>query len=156
MAEEQPPERNVTIQSTVNVGTATDQTSVRGAQVSVQSAREVHVHSAPAAPLQPALHQLRAPIGFVGREQEIDQLVRALTKTSGTAAISGVRGMGGIGKTELAYKVAHKLRIAFPDAQLLIELRGASKDPLPSAQALQTIIRAFEREARLPDDVAQL
>jgi hypothetical protein len=46
--------------------------------------------------LSPALHQLRAPVNdFVGREQEIDQLVQALSKaaTSGAAAaISGVRG----------------------------------------------------------------
>ncbi len=37
----------------------------------------------------------------------------------------------------------------FPDAQLLIELRGASSTPLSAEQALQTVIRAFEREATL-------
>jgi len=158
MADEQPPERNVNIESTVNVGTATDQTTVSGTNVSVGSAREVHVHSAPAAPLQPALHQLRAPVGdFVGREQEIAKLVQALTKTSSaTAAISGVRGMGGIGKTELAYAAAQRLAGHFPDAQLLIELRGASANPLTPEAALQTAIRAFERKVKLPGDLGQL
>jgi len=108
----------------------------------------------------PALHQLRAPVSdFVGREREIDQLVQALSRAASggaAAAISGVRGMGGIGKTELARVVAHRLKETFPDAQILIELRGASSSPLTPEQALQTVIRAFEREAKLPDDLSQL
>jgi hypothetical protein len=110
--------------------------------------------------LAPALHQLRAPVrDFVGREQEIDQLVQALSTAaiSGTAAtISGVRGMGGIGKTELAHVVAHRLKDIFPDAQLVVELRGASNNPATPEQALQAVIRSFEREAKLPDDLSQL
>ena len=85
--------------------------------------------------LPPALHQLRAPVNdFVGRDAEITQLVTALRQAAegGTvAAISGVRGMGGIGKTELAYRVVQEVYDAFPDAQLLIELRGAGDNPLP-------------------------
>jgi hypothetical protein len=71
----------------------------------------------------PSLHRLRAPVGdFVGRAAEIDQLVQALltaAHTGAAAAISGVRGMGGIGKTELAYVVANQLKPLFPDAQLV-------------------------------------
>lgn len=109
------------------------------------------------APLAPALHQLRAPVGdFVGRADALDQIVQALCQTGGAATISGVRGMGGIGKTELAYAVAQRLTAHFPDAQLLVELRGASATPLSPVQALQTLIRAFEREAKLPNDLGQL
>jgi hypothetical protein len=108
----------------------------------------------------PALHQLRAPTGdFVGREDEIAQLVQALRQVAASgqlAAISGVRGLGGIGKTELAYAVAQQVEEDFPDAQLLIELRGASSNPLTPAQVLQTVIRAFERKARLSDDISEL
>jgi tetratricopeptide (TPR) repeat protein len=118
--------------------------------------RPVHM----SAPLSPALHQLRAPIGdFVGREQEIDRLVQALSKAASagaSAAIGGVRGMGGIGKTELAYTVAQRLTGYLPDAQLLVELRGASHTPLTPAQALQQVIRSFARETQLPDDLSQL
>jgi tetratricopeptide (TPR) repeat protein len=115
-----------------------------------------HIYKLPTA--TPALHQLRAPVSdFIGRDQEIDQLVEVLSKADGSAAaISGVRGMGGIGKTELAYAVANRLNDAFPDAQLLIELRGASSSPLTPEQALQTVIRAFDWEAKLPDDLGQL
>jgi tetratricopeptide (TPR) repeat protein len=113
-----------------------------------------------ATPLAPALHQLRATVGdYVGREREIDQLLQALSKAAGSgvaAAISGVRGMGGVGKSELAYVVAHRLKDTFPDAQLVVELRGASSSPLTPEAALQTVIRAFEREAKLPDDLGQL
>ena len=110
--------------------------------------------------LDPALHQLRAPVSdFVGRAHELDQLVLTVSTAAdngGAAAISGVRGMGGIGKTELAYVAAQRLAVQFPDAQLLVELRGASTNPLSSEAALQTIIRSFEREEKLPDDLAQL
>jgi tetratricopeptide (TPR) repeat protein len=106
------------------------------------------------------LHQLGAPVSdFVGREREIDQLVQALGKAAASgavAAIWGMRGMGGIGKTALAYVVAHRLGAAFPEAQLLVELRGASASPMTPAQALQTVIRSFERDAKLSEDLAQL
>jgi len=50
MADEQPSERDINIQSTVEVGTTSGQTTVSGAKVSVGSAREVHVHGDTAAP----------------------------------------------------------------------------------------------------------
>jgi tetratricopeptide (TPR) repeat protein len=114
----------------------------------------------PPPPSPPTLHQLRAPIGdFVGREREIEMLVQVLSKAASggaSAAISGVRGMGGIGKTELAYTVAQRLAGHLPDAQLIVELRGASSSPLTPAQALHQVIRSFEREAQLPDELSQL
>jgi len=101
-------------------------------------------------------HQLRAPVGdFVGREQEIDQLTGALTAGANAAAICGVRGMGGIGKTELALVVANHLADRFPDGQIVVELFGASNPIAPEA-ALQAVIRAFEPQAKLPDDLPTL
>src|SRR5262249_2675314 len=90
---------------------------------------------------------------------EIDWLVQALQRNtdSGVAAtISGVYGMGGVGKTELAYMVAQRLTAQFRHAQLLVELRGASSNPLTPEQVLETVIRAFEREAKLPNHLAEL
>src|SRR5689334_7614038 len=95
------------VQSTINV--AENQGTVIGTQI---------INRAPAAP---ALHQLRAPAGdFVGRAAEIAQMVQALS--AGAAAIGCVRGMAGVGKTELAYTAAQRLGAAFPDAQLLVDL----------------------------------
>ena len=45
MAEDQQSDRNINIQSTVNVGTANDKTSVSGATVKVDSTSEVHIHN---------------------------------------------------------------------------------------------------------------
>src|SRR5215212_5102869 len=75
------------------------------------------------APVTTALHQLRAPLGdFVGREREIQTLINALRRES-HACISGISGMGGIGKTELALFVAEQLRDEYPDAQFFINLQ---------------------------------
>jgi hypothetical protein len=105
---------------------------------------------------QPTPHQLRAPVAdFVGREQEIAELRQALTAGDRAAAICGVRGMGGIGKTELAMIVANQLAEQFPDGQIVVELFGAS-NPLTPERAVQEAIRAFDREAKLPDDLPSL
>ncbi len=103
------------------------------------------------------LHQLRAPVGdFVGREREIETLIDALRHGS-RASISGINGMGGIGKTELALFVAERLADDYPDAQLFINLQGTDPNPRSSEQVLEICIRAFlGPETRLPEDLDQL
>jgi tetratricopeptide (TPR) repeat protein len=54
---------------------------------------------------------------FVGREKETKRLVKAL-QPGGKAAITGIVGMGGIGKTELAKVVAHQVARRFHDGVL--------------------------------------
>ncbi|MET0646146.1 MAG: DUF4062 domain-containing protein, partial [Pyrinomonadaceae bacterium] len=108
-------------------------------------------------PIIPTLHQLRAPVGdFVGREKEIADLLATLRGGS-SAAITGISGMGGIGKTELAFYVAAGLRDTYPDAQLVIDMRGTDDPPRDPADALASCIRAFlGPEQRLPDALQEL
>ena len=74
--------------------------------------------------------RLPAPVpDFVGRADAVERLSKALRATNGRAAISGVRGLGGVGKTQLAYVVAQHVAGDFPDGQILLGLRGAGDDP---------------------------
>jgi tetratricopeptide (TPR) repeat protein len=110
-----------------------------------------------ASPIINALHQLRTPVGdFVGREQEIESLINALRHGS-RACITGISGMGGIGKTELALFVAERLMDDYPDAQFFINLQGSDASPRAPQEIMGTCIRAFlGPEAKLPDDWDQL
>ncbi len=136
----------------------------KGFNVSVEGdyvAGDKIIYNSPApaisAPPVLTLHQLRAPVGdFVGREKEIADLTAAL-RGGASAAITGISGMGGIGKTELAFYVANELRGVYPDAQLVLDMRGTDNPPRDPADALAACIRAFAGvEQRLPDDLQEL
>lgn len=64
---------------------------------------------------------------FVGRENELETVKRAVLD-GGCAAICGLRGMGGVGKTALAAHLAYQLREQFPDGILWARLD--TSDPL--------------------------
>ncbi len=101
------------------------------------------------------LHQLPSPpADFVGREDEIAGLMAAAGKDG--ANISGVRGMGGIGKTALALVVAHRLAECFKDAQFYLDLRGTSDKPLSADDAMRHVLQSLNPTAKLPDGSAQL
>jgi len=102
-------------------------------------------------------HQLRSAVrDFVGREIEIEALKEEL-RAGGRVGISGISGMGGIGKTELALVVAHELTADYPDAQLFVEMRGTDPEPRDPADALAYCIRAFVGlDTRLPGNLDQL
>jgi tetratricopeptide (TPR) repeat protein len=102
------------------------------------------------------LHTTRPPVlDFTGRSEELRELVAHLSRDGATAAISGIRGMGGIGKTELALAVAQALVDRYPDACLMFELQPGNTALTPEA-LLGTIIHAFQPELRLPDGLAEL
>jgi len=106
----------------------------------------------------PTLHTLGAPVAdFTGRKADIAELTAAL-KPDGrcdSALISGLRGMGGIGKTELARMVGHLLAADYPDAQLEIALQAGDAPKTPE-QVLAEVVRAFAPAAKLPDSVGEL
>ncbi|WP_460788129.1 ATP-binding protein [Nocardioides maradonensis] len=59
---------------------------------------------------------------FVGRRQDL----AAVRQLCGTARLVTVTGIGGVGKTRLALRVANELRRAFPDGLYVVELAALS------------------------------
>jgi tetratricopeptide (TPR) repeat protein len=107
-------------------------------------------------PALAALHQLPSPPGdFTGREEDLTTLRCALTQ-GGAAAIFGFQGMGGVGKTTLALKLADELTPLYPDAQIYLDLKGVAPRPLTAAQAMAHVVRSFEPEVRVPEEEAEL
>lgn len=101
------------------------------------------------------MHQLPPPPrDFTGRAGELAELMAAIE--NGGATISGLRGMGGIGKTALALKLAEQLSPRLPDAQFYLDLKGASSHPLSSADAMAHVIRAYRPTEKLPEGEAEL
>ncbi|WP_112137986.1 AfsR/SARP family transcriptional regulator [Glycomyces dulcitolivorans] len=70
----------------------------------------------------------RAITRFTGRDCEIRLLDDSLEAADGEAGLAVVTGMGGVGKTALAVRWAHRVAHRFPDGQLYFNLRGF--DPL--------------------------
>jgi len=102
------------------------------------------------------LHTLRAPVpDFTGRADDIQNLVAHLSKGGVAASITGIQGMGGIGKTELALVVAGNVADRFPDAALQFELQPGDV-PLSPEALLAAVIRAFQPEVRLPEALSDL
>ena len=86
-----------------------------------------------------------APADFTGREEQLKQVLEALAQHKG-AAISGLTGMGGIGKTALGLVAAHKIESQYPDAQIFLDLKGVT-EPLSASDALRHVILSFEPKA---------
>ena len=101
------------------------------------------------------LHEVpRPPADFTGREDELKELLAAIE--AGGVTISGLQGMGGIGKTALALKLVELLKPRYPDAQFFLDLKGASTQPLTVAEALAHVVRAYHPAAKLPDSESEL
>jgi tetratricopeptide (TPR) repeat protein len=100
------------------------------------------------------LHQLPPPPhDFTGREQELTELLAATERGS---VISGLQGLGGVGKTALALKLAERIKARCPDAQFYLDLRGSGERPLTPAEAMAHVIRAYHPTAKLPESEAEL
>jgi tetratricopeptide (TPR) repeat protein len=103
-------------------------------------------------------HQIPPPPrDFKGREDEIRDILSNFEKG---ATITGLCGMGGVGKTALALVLADKIKNKFPDGQIFIEMRGTSRNPalplLTSDEAMSHVIRAFNPADKLPENSNEL
>ena len=88
---------------------------------------------------------------FVGRRHEVAEVKRMLS----SSRMVTLTGVGGVGKTRLAARVAADLRRAFPDGVWLVELAELDSSEAPELLT-QTVIEALEiwdHSSRPPLDV---
>jgi tetratricopeptide (TPR) repeat protein len=97
-------------------------------------------------------HQIPPPpVDFKGREDELGCIQSNFAKG---ATITGLRGMGGIGKTALALALAERLKEHFSDGQIFLDLHGTSLKPIEATDAMVHIIRSYlGPDASLPEDL---
>ena len=84
-----------------------------------------------------------APGDFVGRERLQERLRLALRPSREAVAMAVLSGIGGVGKTALALRVAHGIRGDYPDGQLYVDLRGDGGQPADPADVLVDFLLAL-------------
>ncbi|MDA1100962.1 MAG: tetratricopeptide repeat protein [Proteobacteria bacterium] len=89
---------------------------------------------------------------FKGRGRQEAALLHGLRHDGGIRAITAMKGIGGIGASTLAVRVARQLVLHYPAAQILVNLRGTDTDPPTPRAVMEDVIRRFELGAHLPDD----
>ncbi|MGJ7906760.1 BTAD domain-containing putative transcriptional regulator [Actinopolyspora sp. H202] len=77
---------------------------------------------------------------FTGRTREVARLCALLDSSGRTCTITGPAG---VGKTTLAIHTAHLVRRSYPDGQLYLNLRGADRVPMSTAEALERLLRGL-------------
>ncbi|WP_323056038.1 AfsR/SARP family transcriptional regulator [Streptomyces sp. NEAU-W12] len=105
-------------------------------------------------PAVPAPAQLPPDLpDFTGRVFDVAQLYDLLSAPRSGAAVSvAINGMGGLGKTALAFHVAHRIRDAYPDGQLVVNLHGNDDVPAEPAAVLAGFLVALGVPAdKVPD-----
>jgi DNA-binding SARP family transcriptional activator/tetratricopeptide (TPR) repeat protein len=81
---------------------------------------------------------------YTGHERQLKAACDVLVKRRSQSAnppVIVISGQGGVGKTALAVRIAHRVRAAYPDGQLFLNVGSAA--PLTPAEALSRALRAL-------------
>ena len=90
-------------------------------------------------------HEIPVPVAdFINRTEDMSELQRAV---AGKGTIAGIFGAPGIGKTELARRLASELAPHYADGQIYVDLKGSSASPISSRDLLTDLIRKFGSSA---------
>lgn len=80
---------------------------------------------------------------FTGRTEEIAAVEGLLSAVGRRPVVAVLSGPPGSGKSTLAVHVAHRVRDAFPDGQLFVDLGGMSDRPRTPADVLAEMLRGL-------------
>jgi tetratricopeptide (TPR) repeat protein len=92
------------------------------------------------------------PSDFIGRNEELNEL---LAGYSAGKNIIGLRGIGGVGKTALALKLAQSIKDRYPDGQILVDMMGTT-NPISPMEAMAFVIRSYHRNEKIPESEAEV
>ncbi len=113
------------------------------------SSLEAAAAPGPARAARPVPRELPpVPEVFVNRVSQLERMVEIMRPASTTSLLTGppivvISGLGGIGKTSLAVRVAHAVREAFPDGQFFVDLAGHGTAPLGAMSVQGEFLRAL-------------
>lgn len=93
------------------------------------------------------------PPDFTSRDEELRELQE---KFASDKNIIGIRGIGGVGKTALALKLAESLRDRYPDGHIMVDMRGTSDNPTEQLEAMGSVIHAYHPAENLLDDETEI
>lgn len=98
--------------------------------------------------------QLPAAPALVGRDAELAALDDA-EEAAECGPLLAVTGPGGVGKSALVARWAHRNAARFPDGQIWLDLRAFGlQPPMPPAEAIERLLRSLgANTADLPSDV---
>ncbi|WP_460754319.1 AfsR/SARP family transcriptional regulator [Nocardiopsis oceani] len=88
--------------------------------------------------------------GFSGREQETEQLLAHFGRTHARPPVAVISGGVGIGKTELALRVAHEVASHYPDGQFFVSSTSPEGRPECPADLMEALLKALG-EKTVPD-----
>ncbi|MDD2836517.1 MAG: tetratricopeptide repeat protein [Methanothrix sp.] len=92
------------------------------------------------------------PSDFTGRNEEQKEL---LAEYSAGKNIIGLRGIGGVGKTALALKLAESLKDRYPDGQIMVDMMGTT-NPITPMEAMAYVIHSYHRNEKIPESDSEV
>ena len=105
------------------------------------------------APL-PIPHQIPLPpLDFTGRDEELQELQSSCERGAVTI---GLRGMGGVGKSALAFALAERLKRSLSRRPAIRQNDGHQRQAVAAEEAMAQVIRSYHPTLRLPESEAEM
>ncbi|MEO3810563.1 BTAD domain-containing putative transcriptional regulator [Sphaerisporangium sp. B11E5] len=130
---------------------------LRGLYQQILTADQAHITPVPVDRWRPPFQVPPDVSDFVGRAGHLDKIATLVGAGDGprpAVPVVILSGPPGAGKTALAIHAAHRLRMAFPDGQLYLNMHGYStRPPMTAGDALERFLRTQLSPEMIPHDL---